>query len=71
MMTRWQIEDEKNKRAAEEWRARQERLAMPAATKPLSTLVDARYEATLSVDFEDDGDSDRVTKLPMGRRHDR
>jgi len=61
MMTRWQIEEEKDKRAAEEWRVRKE-LATPAASKPSSTLVDARYEATLSVDFEDDGDSDRVTK---------
>jgi hypothetical protein len=59
MMTRWQIEEERDKRAQEEWRARQQRLAMPTATKPSSTLVDARYEATLSVDFEDDGDGDR------------
>jgi len=59
MMTRWQIEEERDKRAAEEWRARQERLAMPTATKPSSTKVDERYESTLSVDFEDDGDGDR------------
>ena len=59
-MTRWQIEEERDKRAAEEWRARQERLATPAS-KPLSTLVDERYESTLSVDFEDDGDGDRDT----------
>jgi hypothetical protein len=62
MMTRWQIEDEMDKRAAEVWRARQERLATPAATKPLSTKVDERYESTLSVDFEDDGDGDRATQ---------
>jgi hypothetical protein len=64
MKTRWQIEDERDKRAQEEWRARQERLATlaAAASKPSSTSIDARYEATLAVDFEDDGDSDRETK---------
>ena len=61
-MTRWQIEAERDKRAQDEWRARQERLSMPAASKPSSTSIDARYEATLAVDFEDDGDSDRETK---------
>jgi hypothetical protein len=60
MKTRWQIEDERDKRAQEEWRARQERLA--TSKPPSSTLIDARYEATLAVDFEDDGDSDRETK---------
>ena len=63
-MTRWQIEAERDKRAQDEWRARQERLSMPAApaaSKP-SSSIDARYEATLAVDFEDDGDSDRETK---------
>lgn len=61
MKTRWQIEDERDKRAQEEWRARQERLATLAASKPSSNSIDARYEATLAVDFEDDGDSDRET----------
>ena len=63
MKTRWQIEDERDKRAQEEWRARQERLATLAAStsKPSSIEVDSRYEATLAVDFEDDGDSDRET----------
>ena len=62
MKTRWQMEDERDKRAQEEWRARQERLATLAASKPSSTTsIDARYEATLAVDFEDDGDSDRET----------
>ena len=60
MKTRWQIEEEKDKRAQEEWRAHQERLSMPAASRPLSTSIDARYEATLAVDFEDDGDSERA-----------
>jgi hypothetical protein len=62
MMTRWQIEDEMDRRAAEVWRARQERLATPAARKPSPTKVDERYEATLSPDFEDDGDGDRATQ---------
>ena len=65
MKTRWQMEDERDKRAQEEWRARQERLATLAASKPSSkpssTSIDAQYEATLAVDFEDDGDSDRET----------
>lgn len=64
MKTRWQIEDERNKRAQEDWLARQERLATLAASKPCkpsSTSIDSRYEATLAVDFEDDGDSDRET----------
>jgi len=65
MKTRWQIEEERDRRAQEEWRARQ-RLATPAA-KSSSTLVDARYEATLSVDFEEDGPGDRarVTKKKL------
>lgn len=65
MKTRWQMEDERDKRAQEEWHARQERLATLVASKPSSkpssTSIDARYEATLAVDFEDDGDSDRET----------
>jgi hypothetical protein len=63
-MTPAMMEALKDKRAEEEMRAywAQHKARAGLRTVAPSTPIDARYEATLSVDFEDDGDSDRETK---------